>query len=98
MDSKYFPPFLMLLAGSIVCILSVINEFSLLKMLVALLIAMFIFYELGRVVNKIVAIAKAEQEERLQLEYAQEALEQEQESGEDSETEADTDLEENENV
>lgn len=98
MDSKYFPPFLMLMAGAIVCILSVINKFSLLKMLVVLLVAMFIFYELGRAVTKIIEIAKAEQEERSQLEYAQAALEAEQESEEDSETEADTDLEENENV
>lgn len=53
MDSKYIPSFVMLSAGTIVCIISVINKFSLLKCLISLLLTMIVFYLLGCMMKKV---------------------------------------------
>lgn len=51
MDRKYMPLFLMLVAGAVTCIITFIQNYSVLHKLVSLLIALLVFYFLGSVIR-----------------------------------------------
>lgn len=51
MDRKYMPLILMLAAGAVTCIITFIQNFSVLDKLIALLIVLIIFYFLGSVLK-----------------------------------------------
>uniref|UniRef100_UPI0040564FAB hypothetical protein n=1 Tax=Acetatifactor sp. TaxID=1872090 RepID=UPI0040564FAB len=51
MERKYMPLFLMLVAGAVTCIITFIQNYSVLHKLVSLLIVLLIFYFLGSVLR-----------------------------------------------
>lgn len=90
MNRRTMPFILMFVAGIFVCIMTFINEYSIVDKLLILSIVMFVFYVLGRVLQKALdyfdkqneekRIAEEEAREKERLE--QEALQEQQESGE----------------
>ncbi len=90
MNRRTMPFILMLVAGFITCIVTFINEYSIVDKLLSLSIVMLVFYMLGRLMQKALDYfdkqnkekAKAEEEAKEKALKEQEALQKEQETGE----------------
>lgn len=53
MKTRYIPAFIMLIAGAIVCIISLVNSYSAQKTLETVLITLIIFYIIGLIARKL---------------------------------------------
>ncbi|MBQ8822631.1 MAG: hypothetical protein IJZ82_08320 [Lachnospiraceae bacterium] len=93
MNRRTMPFILMLVAGVFTCVMTLINEYSIVDKLLILSIVMLVFYMLGRLMQKVLDSfdkqneekAKAEEEARekaLKEQEEQEALQKQQETGE----------------
>ncbi len=93
MNRRTMPYILMLVAGIFTCIMTFINDYSIIDKLLILSIVLFIFYFLGVLMQKTLdyfdkqneEIAKAEEEAReqaLKEQEEQEELQKQQENGE----------------
>ncbi len=90
MNRRTMPFILMCVAGIFTCIMTFINEYSIVDKLLILSIVMFVFYILGRVMQKVLDYFDKQNEEKRRAEeearekelMEQEELQKQQESGE----------------
>ena len=90
MNRRTMPFILMLVAGAFTCIMTFINEYSIIDKLLILSIVMFVFYILGVILQKVLdhfdrqneEKRRAEEEAREKELMEQEELQKQQESGE----------------
>lgn len=90
MNRRTMPFILMLVAGAFACVMTYINEYSIIDKLLVLSIVMFVFYLLGALMKRILDYfdkqneekRKAEEEAREKELKEQEELQMQQESGE----------------
>ena len=82
MDRKYLPLVLMLTAGSITCIITFFQDYTLLGKLIALFVVMLIFFALGSLVKETLDYFDAQNAKRLKEEG--EVIEKGSEESEDS--------------
>ena len=90
MNRRTMPFILMLVAGAFACVMTYINEYSIIDKLLVLSIVMFVFYLLGALMKKVLDYfdkqneekRKAEEEAREKELKEQEELQKQQESGE----------------
>lgn len=76
MKYRFIPAFVMLLAGLVCCIMSIIQRWNVTYSLIALILVLIVFYLIGQIAAQIVgkvvaeheAIVKAELEEKRRLE------------------------------
>lgn len=80
MNRNNLPMILMLVAGAATCIITLIQQFSILKSLVSLFIALVVFFFLGSVMKWTLDYFDRENEKRVQEEG--EVIEKEAEGGE----------------
>ena len=90
MNRRTMPFILMLVAGIFTCVMTFINDYSIIDKLLILSIVLLLFYFLGVLMQKVLdhfdkqnaEIAKAEEEAREKELQEQEELEKQQETGE----------------
>ena len=90
MNRRTMPFILMLVAGAFACVMTYINEYSIIDKLLVLSIVMFVFYLLGVLMKRVLDYfdkqneekRKAEEEAREKELKEQEELQMQQESGE----------------
>ena len=78
MKYRYIPAFVMLLAGLVCCILSVVQGWPVMTSLITLVIVLFLFYIIGQIAAQIVGKVQAEhlameEAERKRLEAEEQA-------------------------
>ena len=65
MNRKTFPVVLMLVAGAITCIITYMNEYSIMGKLIALFISLLVFYILGNILRCTLDYFDKQNEKRL---------------------------------
>lgn len=83
MNRKNLPLFLMLTAGVVTCIITFIEQYTMLEKLVALFVVLLVFYVLGSVLKWTLDYFEKQNEERLMEEG--EVIEKESENTENAE-------------
>lgn len=85
MKYRFIPAFVMLLAGLVCCIISIVQRWAVTYSMIALIIVLILFYIIGQIAAQIVGKVVAEHEamlqaEKEQLEAEEEARRQEEEA------------------
>lgn len=68
MKYRYIPAFVMLLAGLVCCILSVVQQWPVMTSLIALVIVLLVFYIIGQIAAQIVGKVQAEHQAMVEAE------------------------------